>query len=127
MEKTKGIRVAALAAALVAVMLLMVPQLVRGSIPQAEAVTASSVKVMPVTKQVGKYSVKATQKAIDSTTLSVSLKQAKALKKAKVSKVKVTATLFYGKKALVVKSTTKTRSRAWSKTIPPSNTRTWRN
>lgn len=58
---------------------------------------------MPVTKQVGKYSVKATQKAIDSTTLSVSLKQAKALKKAKVSKVKVTATLFYGKKALVVK------------------------
>ena len=108
MEKTKGIRVAALAAALVAVMLLMVPQLVRGSIPQAEAATASSVKVMPVTKQAGKYSVKATQKAIDSTTLSVSLKQAKALKKAKVSKVKVTATLFYGKKALVVKSTTKT-------------------
>lgn len=126
MEKTKGIRVAALAAALVAVMLLMVPQLVRGSIPQAEAVTASSVKVMPVTKQVGKYSVKATQKAIDSTTLSVSLKQAKALKKAKVSKVKVTATLFYGKKALVVKSTTKTL-KPLSKTIPPSSTRTWRN
>jgi hypothetical protein len=126
MEKTKGIRVAALAAALVAVMLLMVPQLIRGSIPQAEAATASSVKVMPVTKQVGKYSVKATQKAIDSTTLSVSLKQAKALKKAKVSKVKVTATLFYGKKALVVKSTTKTL-KSLSKTIPPSSTRTWRN
>ena len=126
MEKTKGIRVAALAAALVAVMLLMVPQLIRGSIPQAEAATASSVKVMPVTKQVGKYSVKATQKAIDSTTLSVSLKQAKALKKAKVSKVKVTAMLFYGKKALVVKSTTKTL-RSLSKTIPPSSTRTWRN
>ena len=126
MEKTKGIRVAALAAALVAVMLLMVPQLIRGSIPQAEAATASSVKVMPVTKQVGKYSVKATQKAIDSTTLSVSLKQAKALKKAKVSKVKVTATLFHGKKALVVKSTTKTL-KSLSKTIPPSSTRTWRN
>jgi hypothetical protein len=126
MEKTKGIRVAALAAALVAVMLLMVPQLIRGSIPQAEAATASSVKVMPVTKQVGKYSVKATQKAIDSTTLSVSLKQAKALKKAKVSKVKVTATLFYGKKALVVKSTTK-MLKSLSKTIPPSSTRTWRN
>ena len=126
MEKTKGIRVAALAAALVAVMLLMVPQLIRGSIPQAEAATASSVKVMPVTKQVGKYSVKATQKAIDSTTLSVSLKQAKALKKAKVSKVKVTAMLFYGKKALVVKSTTKTL-KSLSKTIPPSSTRTWRN
>lgn len=126
MEKTKGIRVAALAAALVAVMLLMVPQLIRGSIPQAEAATASSVKVMPVTKQVGKYSVKATQKAIDSTTLSVSLKQAKALKKAKVSKVKVIATLFYGKKALVVKSTTK-MLKSLSKTIPPSSTRTWRN
>ncbi len=126
MEKTKGIRVAALAAALVAVMLLMVPQLIRGSIPQAEAATASSVKVMPVTKQVGKYSVKATQKAIDSTALSVSLKQAKALKKAKVSKVKVTATLFYGKKALVVKSTTKTL-KPLLKTIPPSSTRTWRN
>lgn len=126
MEKTKGIRVAALAAALVAVMLLMVPQLIRGSIPQAEAVTASSVKAMPVTKQVGKYSVKATQKAIDSTTLSVSLKQAKALRKAKVSKVKVTATLFYGKKALVVKCTTKTL-KSLSKTIPPSSTRTWRN
>ncbi len=126
MEKTKGIRVAALAATLVAVMLLMVPQLIRGSIPQAEAATASSVKVMPVTKQVGKYSVKATQKAIDSTTLSVSLKQAKALKKAKVSKVKVTATLFYGKKALVVKSTTK-MLKSLSKTIPPSSTRTWRN
>lgn len=126
MEKTKGIRVAALAAALVAVMLLMVPQLIRGSIPQAEAATASSVKVTPVTKQVGKYSVKATQKAIDSTTLSVSLKQAKALKKAKVSKVKVTATLFYGKKALVVKSTTK-MLKSLSKTIPPSSTRTWRN
>lgn len=123
MEKTKGIRVAALAATLVAVMLLMVPQLIRGSIPQAEAATASSVKVMPVTKQVGKYSVKATQKAIDSTTLSVSLKQAKALKKAKVSKVKVTATLFYGKKALVVKSTTK-MLKSLSKTIPPSSTRT---
>lgn len=67
MEMARGIRVAVLATALAAAVLLIAPQLIQGSIPQAEAATASSLKVAPVTEQAGRYSVKATQKAIDST------------------------------------------------------------
>lgn len=106
MERTRSVGFTLLAGLLVALALLVAPQLVPGAAPQAQAAT-SSVKVTPVTKKAGNYSFTASQKAVDNTTVTVSLKKAKALKKAKVKKVKVTASLYYGKKAMATKTAVK--------------------
>lgn len=82
---------------------------------QVSAASDIAVKTKTYSKSAGKYSIKAKQAKLGGRTMNVYLPKIKNLKKAKVSKVKLTARMYSGKSVTASKSRTVKISKISSK------------
>lgn len=100
---SKSLRATSFIALVMAAMLACALSFVVASPTEAHA---ANVTTKTVTAKGGKYTVKVKQNKVDYRTVNVKLKSVKALKKAGVKKVQVTAYMTYGKKTVSKKSKT---------------------